>query len=271
MVSVFRSFLIAAAFLMGVVLMWDPGAGADATRNSATVYVLERLACNDIVFMGTTHKQPAILALITNLLPDLRSRRVTHIAVEISSDQQLLLDRYMQSGSGLDAIGLPAAIDCPDYRRLLSTIQQMEKRFRPRVMALDLPTTQYNTGISRDQWMAHRLADIFSSRIDARVLVVLGSLHVLRKLEWQNPRGPRPAALRTYLTAMQPDLRMHSIVNIVGNQQQGCDFSRTFKPEAAPIAVAVDQRFSGWRLGLTDCIAIAANPPNELIDGIIIY
>lgn len=271
MVSAYRSLAIVASFLMGVVLISVSDGHADSFQPSATAYVLEKLVENDIVFMGTTHKQPSILALISDLLPDLQTSRVTHIALEIGSDQQNRLDRYMQAGSGLADIALHTAIDCPDYRRLLSAIQRMQRDRRPQVIALDLPVQRYDMGISRDEWMARRLADAFSGLPEAKILVVLGSLHVLRKLEWQVPRRSRHAALRTYLERMRPDLRMHSIINLIGNQQKGCDFSRTFKPVTAPVAVAMDQRFSGWRLGLTDCIAIAPTPPDELVDGIIIY
>jgi hypothetical protein len=246
-------------------------AHAEPAWPPARAYVLENLGSHDIVFMGTTHKQPAILTLIADLLPDLPNHGVTHIAVEIGSDQQAHLDRFIQSGVGLADISLHAAIDCPDYRRLLSAVQQLESRSRPLLTALDLPPDQYDSGISRDEWMARRLADIFSGNPNARVLVVLGSLHVLRKLEWEHSHGPRHAALRTYLTNMRPDLKMHSIVNIIGSQKKGCDFSRTIKPASVPVAVAMDQRFSDWRLGLTNCIAIAPAPPNELTDGIIIY
>ena len=272
MVSVCRSLSLVSTLLMGVgMFIAALDAHAEPAWPPARAYVLENLARHDIVFMGTTHKQPAILTLIADLLPDLPGIGVTHIALEIGSDQQTRLDRFMQKGVGLADISLHAAIDCPDYRRLLSSVQQMEDRSRPQVTALDLPPSNYTGDISRDEWMAQQLADIFIRRPNAKVLVVLGSLHVLRKLEWLPPHGPRHAALRTYLTRMRPDLTMHSIVNIVDGQQKGCDFSRAIKPVSAPVAVTMDQRFSNWRLGLTDCIAIAPAPPNELIDGIIIY
>ena len=41
------------------------------TAAPAKVYVLEKLRNHDIVFMGTTHRQPLILALLAELLPHL--------------------------------------------------------------------------------------------------------------------------------------------------------------------------------------------------------
>jgi hypothetical protein len=57
----------------------------------AQAYMRHQLSRNDLVLFGTTHKQPPILCLITDLLPELTLLGVTHLALEISSDQQARL------------------------------------------------------------------------------------------------------------------------------------------------------------------------------------
>ena len=47
-------------------------------------YVMEKLSGHDIVFMGTTHRQPSILGLMAGLAPQLQKAGVTHLALEIS-------------------------------------------------------------------------------------------------------------------------------------------------------------------------------------------
>ena len=74
--------LITALVCTGVqpVPVWGNG------NISPQQYVLEKCRSNDIVFLGTTHRQPAILAMIADLLPDLSRAGVTHLGLEIGSD-----------------------------------------------------------------------------------------------------------------------------------------------------------------------------------------
>jgi hypothetical protein len=51
-------------------------------------YILKKLKSHNIVFLGTKHKQPPILKFISDLIPRLHDSGVTHIGLEIESDQQ---------------------------------------------------------------------------------------------------------------------------------------------------------------------------------------
>jgi hypothetical protein len=237
----------------------------------AAAYMQDQLIRNDVVLYGTTHKQPSILDLVVELLSDLAQMGVTHLALEISSDQQPLLDAILNGTSGPSDIELHQAIDCPEYRRLLSSVGQLPPDKRPILTAIDLPVDAYDRGISRDQWMAQRLSAIWSHHPNAKVMAVVGSLHVLRKLNWQDHLAHQHAALRSYLGELRPHLKMHTVVNVLGGSQEGGDFSRKFGPVPSPVAVEVDKRFAAWQLGLTRCIAIKPTQPHELTDGIIIH
>jgi len=50
-------------------------------------YVLQKFESNTIVFLGTKHKQPPILKFITDLIPKFHDSGITHICLEIESDQ----------------------------------------------------------------------------------------------------------------------------------------------------------------------------------------
>ncbi len=244
---------------------------AEDRVQSAQAYILDKLHTHDIVFLGTTHKQPAILACIADLLPLLHAAGVTHLGLEIGADQQKRIDHYLTSGKGLADISLPAAIDCLPYRQLFKVLCSLPESSRPRVIAIDLPPARYGNGISRDEWMARTIGDSLAAHPQAKALMVLGSLHVLRKLEWQGRLTDQHAAIRTYLEQQQPELRMFSIVNIVSAKEPRCDFGRLLGPGPESTAVDLDARFEGWTLGLTRCIAIKPAPARELVDGVIVY
>lgn len=239
--------------------------------SDARDYILDKLAGHDIVFAGTIHQQPLILQLMADLLPRLDENGVTHLALEIASDQQLSIDRFMQTGQGLDRIKLHNAIDCPNYRRLFQVLRGMDAGQRPRVVAIDLPTSQYAGDMTRNEYMARRLSAILQIQPEAKILSMLGGSHVLRKLKWQNRLFKGQSAIRTYLEKWRPALRMFSLVHIVDQVQEDCDFSRLLAPLNGTVALDLDQRFKGWRLGVTSCMALAPSHPYELVDGVIIY
>jgi hypothetical protein len=108
-------------------------------------YVLEKLKAYDIVFLGTTHKKPAILKFIAELIPHLKDAGVTRIGLEIPTDQQGNLNTFMNTGTGLMGIYVHPQIDCSEYRDLLKALHK--QRFS--VVALDLPKALYNKNISR--------------------------------------------------------------------------------------------------------------------------
>lgn len=234
-------------------------------------YIINKLSGHDIVFTGTVHQQPIILQVTAGLLPRLKENGVTHLALEITSDQQTKIDHFMRTGQGLESIQLHKAIDCPGYRDLFRVLRELDADQRPRVVAIDLPTDQYAGDMTRNEYMARRLSSILQSQPRSKILSMLGGSHVLRKLKWQNRIFKGQAAIRTYLENWQPGLRIFSLVHIVDQMAADCDFSRRFASLKGTVALDLDQRFKGWRLGTTACMALAPSQPYELIDGVIIY
>ena len=234
-------------------------------------YIVEKLKTHDIVFMGTTHKQPRILQFIGTLLPHLHRAGVTHVALEIASDQQNCIQHFLNGGTGLDSVKLHAAIDCTHYRHLLQSMREIPEAIRPQILGVDLPADQYGGPISRDQWIARELSAITRNRRDAKVLVIIGALHVLRKLEWDSPRQRDHGAIRTQLQALQPGLALFSVVNLVSTIESDCDFSRAYGHKTSIQALDLTPRFRSWRLGFTRWLAIRPTPPHELVDGLIVY
>jgi hypothetical protein len=239
--------------------------------SDAGAYILDKLAGHDIVLTGTVHQHPQILGMMADLLPRLKENGVTHLALEVASDQQGHIDLFLRTGWGLDRIQLHSAIDCPGYRRLFQVLRGLDPDRRPHVVAIDLPLTQYDGAMSRNEYMAARLASIVQSRSRTSILAMLGGSHVLRKLKWRNRLFKNRAAIRTYLEKWHPELRMFSLMHIVDQMARDCDFSRRLAPLSGTVALDLDQRFKGWRLGVTACMALVPSQPYELLDGVIVY
>jgi uncharacterized iron-regulated protein len=265
-----RSVRIVACMITYLVTVM-PCSGHGHFTGDVQSYILSKLDGHDIVLMGTTHRQPAILELAARLLPLFSNVGVTHLALEIASDQQANLDRFLDTGAGLASIRIPSAIDCPAYRRLLEALQRLGPGQRPRVIAIDLPRASYAGKISRDEHMASVLAKTLQNHPRAKILAMLGSLHVLRQLRWANRILAGHPAIRTCLSRWRPDLRVFSMVHIIPSVSRDCDFSRRLGPLQGMVAMDIDACFNGWRLGITACLALQPSHPWELVDGVIVH
>ncbi len=143
-------------------------------------YIHTKLQQNDIVFLGTRHKQPQILTFIAELIPSLKGRGVTHIGMEIRSDQQEMIDTFMETGKGLENIQFHIQVDHPDYRQLFDV---MRESGGPIPVAIDLPSSMYKGTVSRDEWMARSLLIVLNRNPSAKILVIVGSFHTLTYIQ----------------------------------------------------------------------------------------
>lgn len=247
-------------------------AGQDLETHKALPYVLEKLGSHQIVLMGTIHQEPQILELTAQLLPLIRAAGVTHLAIEVSRDQQSNIDRFIQHGTGLMDIRLHHSIDCAQYRRLFTIVRDLPSQQRPHIVAIDLPPSQYSGPFGRDAYMADRLSDMFQPRTDRKVLVILGGLHVLKKLDWLPRITDRQPSIRSLLEQRLPTLKIFSLVHLVRNDQDSAsDIRDLVDPKQGAAAMDLDERIAGWRLGLTDCLAVRPSQAHELVDGVIIH
>ena len=93
------SFLLVLTFTAQVL-------HADKYNTVSVSYILEKFKTNDIVFLGTSHQEPSILNFISNLIPELNKAGVSHICLEVPSDQQNNIDHIIQTGEGLSQVGV---------------------------------------------------------------------------------------------------------------------------------------------------------------------
>ena len=231
-------------------------------------YIHSKLQQNDIVFLGTTHKKPAILNFIAELIPTLEKYGVSHVGLEIPSDQQEKIDVFMKTGNGLDDIKLHNQIDSPEYRQLF---QMFRDSGGPIPVAIDLPSSMYDGIVSRDEWMARSLLIVLSRNQSAKILVIVGSLHTLKKLEWEKDVPDKHLSIREYIIRDRPSTRIWSVGQMIDGNPNECDFTREFSSLPGAVAMDLDDRYRGWQMGMTASIAIVPAECFELVDGLIVY
>jgi len=234
-------------------------------------YVVQKLRSHDIVFLGTKHKKEAILQFVSGLIPHLHETRTTHIGLEIFSDQQDNIERFLQAENGLDEINIHPLIDCVEYRTLFTTIRSLGKSKRPTVVALDLPESRYQGKINRDEWMARSIAKIFHRNPNAKLLVVVGNLHILKKIEWEDGVSNPHGFICSYLNELTSHLSMFSIGQCIDESPKECDFTREFSQLEGAVAMDCDGRFAGWKIGIMSPVAAKPIQVYELLDGVIVY
>ena len=103
-------FIVSVLFISKVY--YADGYSINKDRQS---YVFEKLKSHNAVFLGTTHKKLPILKFLSDLIPKLHDAEVTHLGLEICSDQQKTIDKFLQTGSGLADIKLHHPIDCEEW------------------------------------------------------------------------------------------------------------------------------------------------------------
>ena len=101
--------------------------------------------------------------------------------------------------------------------------------------------------------------------------MVVGGLHTLKKLEWEEHVPHKRKSIRQYIEERRPTTRMWSVGQLINENPDGCDFTKRFSSLPDAVALDLDKRYRGWKLGLTGPIAIVPTECFELVDGLIVY
>jgi len=250
--------------LIGVCFITTTGNPSFIPTHEPISFVLDKVAQHDVVLLGTTHQQPKILNFISTLIPQLYQSGITHIGLEIASDQQNRLDRFMKTGTGLSEIRIFQGIDCPEYRQLIEVVRK--NRLLP--VALDLPKSMWRGNFTRDQWMAKRVAETLSDNEHAKMVVLVGNLHALKQVDWIVPTI-KDQFIRYHLDRINPDLSLYSIAGSINETVEACDFQKWFGRDSGP--VGIETRVFDRKLGITRTIAAKPMSAHEAVDAVIVF
>lgn len=259
--------LVGLTFLLAFTLIFPAESRADEYSIDAVAYILGKFESHDIVFLGTKHKQPPILHFISGLIPNLYKAGVSHVCLEIPSDQQGNLDHYMQTGLGLTDIVLWSQIDSPEYRSLLETMH--DESVVP--VAIDLPESGFNQRISRDEHMAQMIAGLYNADPGKKILVILGNRHVSKKLDWKDHVPSQGKTIYQDLNERFPGIRMFSVGQVIGNKPEDCDFTRAYSEIDGIVAMDCVEKFSGWKIGVLSVMAVKDMEVGDVLDGVVVY
>jgi hypothetical protein len=159
-------------------------------------------------------------------------------------------------------------IDHPEYRHILHLLREFGG---PVPVAIDSPYSEHGGKISRDEWMARTLLEVFQKEPSAKILVIVGGLHIFKKLEWEKYVPNKNKSIREYILRDRPSTRMWSVGQMIDGNPNRCDFTREFSSLPGAVALDLDDRYRGWQMGMTANIAIVPAECFELVDGLIVY
>ena len=130
---------------------------------------------DSITIIGETHRHPESINLFQSLIQShLKNNQCLTVALEINSNQQSVINQGKVSDIEISSI-----IDHPAYRKMIADlVTQQRNGACLKLLAIDAGD---DIDMGRDEWMAISLARLVG---ETPVLALLGSLHTLKKVNW---------------------------------------------------------------------------------------
>jgi hypothetical protein len=154
--------------------------------------ILDGMTPGSITFIGESHKHIESAILIKDLMTAAIEREQCPIlALEISDSEQPAIDRAMTASAPVSDIDIPASIDHLPMRKLIGHMVMLKMQL-PCVSVVAIDAGPDNPS-DRDEWMAGRLANLVGDR---PILVLIGALHTLKKVDWLVKSGKPSVAER---------------------------------------------------------------------------
>ena len=88
--------------------------------------------------------------------------------------------------------------------------------------------------------MARSIARVFQKVPAAKVFVVLGNNHILKKLDWQDHVLNKTKPIRSYLDELVPGLSVFTIGQLIDENPSECDFTHRFAHMDGSVAMDCD-------------------------------
>jgi len=144
------------------------------------INILDKIKPYGITIIGETHKHPESVTLFQSLISNhLKQNKCLTVGLEIASNQQAIIDKIKQGRAVVSDIDIPSMIDHPPYRKMIANLVKLQRINEClKLVAIDAGD---DINLRRDEWMAIKLAEQVG---DIPVLVLLGNLHSLKKVDW---------------------------------------------------------------------------------------
>jgi hypothetical protein len=154
--------------------------------------ILDGMTPGSITFIGESHKHIESAILIKELMTIVVEHgQCPILALEIADSQQPAINRVLNQGYPISDIDIPASIDHLPMRKLIGHMARLKTR-SPCLTMVAIDAGLENPS-DRDEWMAKRLAKLVGGR---PILVLIGALHTLKKVDWLVKSGKPSVAER---------------------------------------------------------------------------
>jgi uncharacterized iron-regulated protein len=154
--------------------------------------ILDGMTPGSITFIGESHKRIESIMLVNGLVTAAVERgQCPILALEIADSQQPAIDRVLNQGYPISDIDIPTSIDHSPMRKLIGHMATLKTR-SPCLSVVAIDAGLDNPS-DRDEWMAKRLANLAGDR---PILVLIGALHTLKKINWLVKTGKPSVAER---------------------------------------------------------------------------
>jgi len=144
------------------------------------INILDKIKPDTITIIGETHKHSESLILFQSLISNhLKHNKCLTVVLEIASNQQPIIDKIKQGRAVVSDIEIPSTIDHPAFREMVNNLVKLQRKNEClKLIAIDAGD---DIDLRRDEWMAIKLSEQLGA---APVLVLLGNLHSLKRVNW---------------------------------------------------------------------------------------
>ena len=142
--------------------------------------ILNSIQPQKITIIGENHRHSESVDLFQVLIKGyLKNNKCLTIALEINSHQQPIINQVIQGRAVVSDIEISSIIDHVALRNMIDDLVTQKKNGAClEVLAIDAGD---DVNMERDEWMAANLAKQIGK---TPVLVLLGNLHTLKKVNW---------------------------------------------------------------------------------------
>lgn len=143
--------------------------------------IIRHIQPGNIVIIGETHQRPESPQFFKRLVHATIARyECLTVGLEINRNQQSIIHAVMKGNAAASTIEIPFAIDHPGMRDLIDDLARLKSKTPClRIEAIDADH-------DRDENMAKGLAEFSREK---PILVLLGGLHTLKKVDWTVASG----------------------------------------------------------------------------------
>lgn len=165
--------------------------------------ILEGIKPHNITIIGETHKRPESFQFFQSIVNSyLQNNKCLTVALEIASNQQSAIDQVIQGNAKVSDIEIAPPIDHPDFRILIGNLAEIQKHNNCfKLIAVD---ADIKLKTDRDEWMAKELTKQIGQ---TQILVLLGNLHTLKKVDWNPEIGKESPYVAEILTEKGYEVR----------------------------------------------------------------